>query len=61
MNQKSIGDDSRSAALSIAGQIADGSLDSYPKDKAAAKDRLRAHLEAGDITPEDIKGISGIS
>ncbi|MBP7822219.1 MAG: hypothetical protein KA034_00150 [Candidatus Moranbacteria bacterium] len=49
----------RDAALDLASQLANGLLDRHPMDKKAAQDRLQAYINAGDVTPEDIKRTLG--
>lgn len=60
MNWQRIDDDLRSAALSIAQQIADGLLNRYPQHKKAAQEQLRSHIECGVVTLEDLEGLTGL-
>ena len=56
MNQRSMDEDLREMALSIAQQVSDGLLDRYPKDKQAAMDRLQTCIDLGSVTREELSG-----
>lgn len=55
---RNINEEVKASGLSIARQLEDGLLDAFPKDKAAARERLRALLDSGDITNEDLSAFS---
>jgi hypothetical protein len=60
MNQRSIDEGVRAAAISIAQQVSDGLLDPYPQDKQAAINRLQTYIDLGDITEEELMGFPNL-